>query len=60
VIDLDATLAIHAAALGQRHRLPLADSIIYATAQAADATVWTQDSDFQGLTGVRFWPKTAT
>ncbi len=57
VIDLDAALAIRAAALGLRHQLPLADSIIYATAQAAGATVWTQDSDFEGLDGVRFWVK---
>lgn len=60
VIDLDAALAIHAATLGQRHRLPLVDSIIYATAQAAGATVWTQDADFEGLTGVCYWPKVAT
>jgi toxin FitB len=59
VIDLDAALAIRAATLGQRHQLPLADSIIYATAQAAGATVWTQDTDFDGLPGVRFWPKAA-
>ncbi|MEE4330342.1 MAG: VapC toxin family PIN domain ribonuclease, partial [Wenzhouxiangella sp.] len=34
----------------------LADSIIYATARQARATVWTQDSDFEGLDGVRYWP----
>jgi predicted nucleic acid-binding protein len=56
VIALDATLALRAATLGLRHKLPLADSIIYATAQQARATVWTQDSDFEGLDGVRFWP----
>lgn len=60
VIDLDSALAIRAATLGQRHQLPLADSIIYATAQAAGATVWTQDADFEGLAGVRYWPKVAT
>ena len=60
VIELDAALAIRAATLGLRHRLPLADCIIYASAQAADATVWTQDADFEGLAGVRFWPKAGT
>lgn len=59
VVDLDAALAVRAATLGQRHRLPLAGSIVYATAQAAGATVWTQDADFDGLPGVRFWPKAA-
>lgn len=57
VVELDAALALHAAALGLRHKLPLADSIVYATAQAGGALVWTQDKDFDGLAGVRFWPK---
>jgi len=57
VVDLDATLALRAAALGLRHKLPLADSVIYAAAQAADALLWTQDSDFKGLAGVRYFAK---
>ena len=57
VVELDAALALRAAALGLRHKLPLADSIVYATAQAGGALVWTQDKDFEGLAGVRFWPK---
>ena len=32
----------------------LADSMIYATAKARDATVWTQDDDFRNLPGVNF------
>ena len=36
VVELDAALALHAAALGLRHKLPLADSIVYATAQAGE------------------------
>ncbi|TAL92286.1 MAG: type II toxin-antitoxin system VapC family toxin [Rhodanobacter sp.] len=57
IAELDAALALRAAVLGLRHKLPLADSIIYATAQAADALVWTQDADFEGLAGVKFWRK---
>ena len=60
VVDLDAALALRAAALGVRHKLPLADSIVYATAQAADATVWTQDADFEGLARVKFFAKAAS
>jgi toxin FitB len=59
VVELNASLALHAAALGIRHKLPLADSIIYATAQAAGAVVWTQDADFDGLAGVRYFAKSA-
>ncbi len=53
VVDLDLSLAIDAAKLD----LPLADSIIYATAQYHQATLWTQDEDFEGLPGVRYFPK---
>jgi len=57
VVELDAALALRAAALGLRHKLPLANSVVYATAQAAGALVWTQDADFDGLPGVKFWRK---
>jgi predicted nucleic acid-binding protein len=53
VIELDLALTIEAAKVG----LPLADSIIYATARRFDATLWTQDEDFEGLPGVRYFPK---
>jgi predicted nucleic acid-binding protein len=35
----------------------MADSIILATAQAFDATIWTQDSDFKNIPGVKFFSK---
>lgn len=54
VVDLDSTLAIHAARLGVKYQLPLADSIIYATSRAFDATLWTQDADFANLSGVEY------
>ncbi len=57
VVDLDHDLAIDAARLGVEHKLPLADSIILATARKYDATVWTQDDDFEGVEGVRYFKK---
>jgi len=54
VVNLDADLAISAAVEGLAHKLPLADSIVYATARTNDATLWTQDEDFEGIPGVRF------
>ena len=57
VVSLDASLALLAAALGARHGLPSADSIIYATAKRDNALVWTQDADFDGLENVRFFAK---
>ncbi len=57
VVSLDAELALNAASFGVELKLPLADSIIYATAQKHEATVWTQDIDFKDLAGVKFYPK---
>jgi len=57
VVGLDDGIALNAAQLGLAHKLPLADSIIYATARQYGATVWTMDADFSGLVGVRYFPK---
>ncbi|MBI4352311.1 MAG: type II toxin-antitoxin system VapC family toxin [Candidatus Omnitrophica bacterium] len=57
VIGLDVTLAVKAAKIGYDLKLPLADSIILATARAYDALLWTQDEDFKGIPGVRCLPK---
>ena len=57
VIPLDAELAIDAAQYGVLHKLPLADSIIFATAQKYAAVLWTQDNDFKGLENVRYLAK---
>jgi predicted nucleic acid-binding protein len=57
VIALDGELAINSAYFGVELKLPLADSIIYATARKYEAVVWTQDADFKGLDGVKYYPK---
>lgn len=54
IVPLDENLSIAAARLSLELRLPMADSIILATAQAYDATLWTQDVDFEGVEGVRY------
>lgn len=54
VVDLDSPLALTAARIGIDAKLALADSVVLATARQANATLWTQDADFQGLPGVRF------
>jgi len=53
VINLDTTLAMAAAQLSHQHKLPMADSVILATARAADATLFTLDADFEGLENVQ-------
>jgi predicted nucleic acid-binding protein len=57
VMDLNSTLALGAARLSLEHRLPLADSIMLATARACGATLWTQDADFATIQGVNYRPQ---
>ena len=57
VVDVDATLSLIAAKASIDHHLPLADSLVYATALSVDAVVWTRDEDFRDLPGVRLFPK---
>ncbi|MBW1785515.1 MAG: type II toxin-antitoxin system VapC family toxin [Deltaproteobacteria bacterium] len=57
VVDLTSNLAVFASKLSLEHRLPMADSIILATAKEYNALIWTQDSDFEHISGVKYFPK---
>ena len=57
VVDLTASLAIAASKINLAHNLPMADSIILATAKEFGATIWTQDSDFKNMDSVKYFPK---
>ena len=57
LVHIDEDIAVSAADLFIRHKLPLADSLIYAVTLAHKATLWTQDIDFDGLPNVRYFPK---
>jgi len=54
IVDLNAALALSAAKLSVDLKLPMADSIMLATARAFGAVLWTQDADFEGMEGVRY------
>ncbi len=54
VVDLDASVALSAARLSVENKLPLADSVMLATAREYDAVLWTQDADFEGLESVQY------
>ena len=54
VIDLNTEIAVSAAKLSVEIQLPLADSVILATARAFGATLWTQDADFLGIPNVKY------
>ena len=56
VIELGADLAIAAADVSIEHQLPMADSIILASARRHEAVVWTQDADFEGMPDAEYRP----
>ncbi len=57
VINVDNEIALMAAHISLKNNLPLADSIIYATAKKHNALLWTQDTDFTNLDNVQFVEK---
>ena len=57
VVDLPGELALAAARLSAELGMPLADSVMLATARACEATLWTQDADFDGVPGVKYVAK---
>lgn len=57
VVDLDATLALRAAKISAELKLPLAGSVMLATAQVHEAMLWTQEVDFEGVEGVEYVEK---
>ena len=56
-VDLTSGLALEAAKISLDYKIPMADSIILATARANEAMVWTQDKDFKDLEDVQYFSK---
>ena len=57
VLDLTDARAIAASKAARAHKLALADAATYSIAQEHGATFWTQDVDYDGLPGVRYFAK---
>ena len=57
VVDLDTAIALSAANVSVRLKLPMTDSVMLATARIHDATLWTQDADFKDIEGVEYVKK---
>jgi predicted nucleic acid-binding protein len=57
IVPLDASIALKAARISIDRQLPLADSVIVATARTFLGIIWTQDIHFKGLEGVRYTEK---
>jgi predicted nucleic acid-binding protein len=56
VVELSVPLALDAARRSVELLIPMADAIILTTARAIGATLWTQDSHFEGMAGVQYVP----
>lgn len=57
VAEVDMPLALRAAKLAMEYKLPMADSLILATARVYQATLWTQDEHFKDISGVQYVEK---
>lgn len=57
IIVLDEDIALTAAEISCENKIPMADSIVYATAKTMQAEVWTQDDDFKDLPNVKYFKK---
>lgn len=57
IVELSAPVALSAARISLNEKIPMADSIILATARVYGATLWSQDSDFENIAEVRYIAK---
>ncbi len=57
IADLTREIAVNAAYFSSEFKIAMADSIILSTARAYDATLWTQDADFESVGGVQYIEK---
>jgi len=57
VIDLNTGLSLSAARISQKYKLPMADSIIYATSLHYSAIIFTCDKHFKDISGIKYFPK---
>lgn len=57
VVELTEYMAIWASKLSKDLNLPMADSIILATAYATNSRLWTLDADFKRIEGVHYCGK---
>jgi predicted nucleic acid-binding protein len=57
VIDLNTALSLSAAQISRKHKLPMADSIIYATSLHYSAVIWTCDKHFKDIPDIQYFPK---
>ena len=56
-VDMTDSVAVLAARLSAKHKIPLSPGVILATAQLNNAVIWTQDSFIKDFPGVKYYPE---
>jgi predicted nucleic acid-binding protein len=57
LVELTAPIALSAARISHDEKIPMADSVMLASARAFGATLWSQDSDFENISDVKYIAK---
>jgi predicted nucleic acid-binding protein len=57
VVELNSGLSLSAAQISRKHKLPMADSIIYATSLHYSAVIFSCDKHFKDIPNIRYFPK---
>ncbi len=57
VVELTTARAIAASDIAQKHRLAMANAVMYSIAREFNAIFWTQDVDYKDLPGVNYHAK---
>lgn len=53
-VEVNREIALSAAQLSIKHKIPMADSLILSTTRQYKAVLWTQDEHFNGISGVKY------
>ena len=57
ILEVTPQIAIDGAKISIENEIPMADSLIIATAKSVSAKIWTQDYDFKEIDNVMFFKK---
>ncbi|GMU97477.1 MAG: hypothetical protein AMXMBFR51_02160 [Ignavibacteriota bacterium] len=57
VLEITSQIAIEGSKISIQNKIPMADSLIIASARSVGAKIWTQDYDFKELDNVMFFKK---
>lgn len=57
VVEITPSIALDAAEISKAYHLHMSDSLLMATANSQNAVLWTMDSHFKSIAGVKYFEK---